>query len=56
MEHAGAGNFAMPVKGGHRELSDEDVDAAVLYMLGITFPDRPAEYAFLKTVRHLPGS
>ena len=43
MEHADAGYLAMPAKGGHGELSDEDVDTAVLYMLGITFPDRPAE-------------
>jgi len=43
MEHAEAGYLDMPAKGGHGELSDEEVDAAVLYMLGIAFPDRPAE-------------
>lgn len=42
-EHAEAGYFAMPAKGGRGALSDTDIDAAVMYMLGITFPERPAE-------------
>ena len=43
MEHAEAGYIDMPVKGGNEELSDQQVDTAVLYMLGVTFPNRPAE-------------
>ena len=43
MEHAEAGYIDMPVKGGNEELSDQQVDEAVLYMLGVTFPNRPAE-------------
>ena len=43
MEHAEAGYIDMPVKGGNEELSDQQVDTAVLYMLGGTFPNRPAE-------------
>ena len=43
MEHADAGYLDMPAKGGYGELSDAQVDEAVLYMLGITFPNRPAE-------------
>ena len=42
-EHAEAGYFAMPAKGGRVALTYEDIDAAVMYMLGVTFPDRPAE-------------
>ncbi len=43
MEHADAGYLDMPVKGGNEELSDQQIDTAVLYMLGVTFPNRPAE-------------
>jgi cytochrome c5 len=41
--HAQAGYFNMPEKGGHSELSNEDVAAAVEYMLLKTFPDRPRD-------------
>ena len=43
MEHAEEGFLDMPAKGGQEKFSDEEIDAAVLYMLGITFPERPAE-------------
>lgn len=43
MEHAEEGFLNMPAKGGHAEFPDEEIDAAVLYMPGITFPERPAE-------------
>lgn len=41
--HAKAGYFDMPEKGGHSELSDSDVSAAVEYMLLNTFPERPRD-------------
>ncbi len=43
MEHAEEGFLNMPAKGGHAEFPDEEIDAAVLYMPGITFLERPAE-------------
>jgi len=41
--HAQAGYIDMPEKGGHGELSDEEVSAAVEYMLLKTFPERPRD-------------
>jgi cytochrome c oxidase cbb3-type subunit 3 len=41
--HASNGYFKMPEKGGHGELSDEDVSAAVEYMLQKTFPEMPRD-------------
>jgi cytochrome c5 len=38
--HAQAGYLDMPQKGGHGELADDDVSAAVEYMLLETFPER----------------
>jgi len=42
-EHAAAGYFDMPGKGGHGELSDDEVSAAVEYMLQKTFPEMPRD-------------
>jgi cytochrome c oxidase cbb3-type subunit 3 len=42
-EHATAGYLDMPEKGGHGELSDDDVDAAAEYMLMKTFPELPPD-------------
>jgi cytochrome c5 len=42
-KHAKAGYLEMPGKGGQPDLSDEAVEAATEYMLGLTFPDRPAD-------------
>jgi cytochrome c5 len=33
----------MPEKGGHTELTDEDVSAAVEYMLLKTYPEMPRD-------------
>jgi cytochrome c5 len=41
--HATAGYLDMPEKGGHSELTDENVSAAVEYMLLKTFPEMPRE-------------
>jgi len=41
--HAKAGYLQMPVKGGHSELADADVSAAVEYMLLKTFPEMPRD-------------
>jgi cytochrome c5 len=41
--HAKAGYLDMPEKGGHSELADGDVSAAVEYMLLKTFPERPRD-------------
>jgi cytochrome c oxidase cbb3-type subunit 3 len=41
--HAQAGYLEMPEKGGHGELSDDDISAAVEYMLLKTFPERPRD-------------
>lgn len=38
--HAQAGYLDMPEKGGHGELAEADVSAAVEYMLLKTFPER----------------
>ena len=42
-EHAAAGYLDMPEKGGHGELSDDEVSAAVEYMLQKTYPERPRD-------------
>ncbi|MCW8871983.1 MAG: c-type cytochrome [Xanthomonadales bacterium] len=42
-KHAKSGYLDMPGKGGQPNLSDEAVEAATEYMLGLTFPDRPAD-------------
>lgn len=39
--HAKAGYLQMPAKGGHTELSDEAVAAAVEYLVTWSQPDRP---------------
>jgi cytochrome c oxidase cbb3-type subunit 3 len=41
--HAQAGYFNMPEKGGHGELTDEQVSAAVEYMMFKTFPGMPRD-------------
>jgi cytochrome c5 len=43
MDHANSGYIDMPAKGGNTALSDRTVDAAVEYMLTITFPNRPPD-------------
>jgi len=42
-EHASAGYLRMPEKGGHSELSEEQVSAALEYMLSETFPELPRD-------------
>ena len=42
-DHAKAGYLDMPGKGGHGELTDESVSAAVEYMLQKTFPEFPRD-------------
>ena len=42
-DHATAGYLDMPEKGGHGELTDESVSAAVEYMLLKTFPELPRD-------------
>jgi cytochrome c5 len=41
--HAKSGYLEMPGKGGQAELSDESVEAATEYMLGLTFPELPRD-------------
>ncbi len=41
--HANAGYLQMPEKGGHGELADDDVSAAVEYMLLKTYPEMPRD-------------
>jgi cytochrome c5 len=41
--HAKSGYLDMPGKGGQPELTDESVEAATEYMLGLTFPERPRD-------------
>ena len=43
LEHAKAGWLQMPTKGGHPELSDQDVEAAGEYLLTVTFPEKPRD-------------
>jgi len=40
-EHAQKGYLRMPAKGGDKDSSEYDVDAAAEYMLTITHPDMP---------------
>jgi cytochrome c5 len=40
-EHAKTGYLEMPEKGGHPELSDEQIESAAEFMLHVTFPDKP---------------
>ena len=42
-EHATAGYFEMPEKGGHGELTDDEVTAATEYILMKTFPEKPRD-------------
>ncbi len=42
-DHAKAGYLDMPGKGGHGELTDESVGAAVEYMMQKTFPELPRD-------------
>jgi len=42
-EHANQGYLDMPEKGGHSQLSDDNVAAAVEYMLLKTFPEMPRD-------------
>ena len=41
--HAKMGYLEMPGKGGQPELTDEAVEAATEYMLGLTFPELPKD-------------
>jgi cytochrome c5 len=41
--HAKAGYLQMPGKGGQLELTDDAVEAATEYMLGLTFPELPRD-------------
>jgi len=40
-EHAEKGYLGMPAKGGNKDASEYDVEAAAEYMLTITHPDMP---------------
>jgi cytochrome c5 len=40
-EHAKSGYLEMPEKGGHPELTDEQIESATEFMLHVTFPDKP---------------
>ena len=42
-EHAKSGYLEMPEKGGHPELTEDSVEAAAEYMLGVTFPELPRD-------------
>ncbi|MBT8048402.1 MAG: hypothetical protein HKN57_09885 [Xanthomonadales bacterium] len=42
-DHANAGYLEMPEKGGHSELTEEKVSAAVEYMLWKTYPELPRD-------------
>ena len=41
--HAKSGWLEMPAKGGKTALSDESVEAATEYMLGVTYPELPKD-------------
>ena len=43
MEHAREGYYGMPARASRPDLPDETVNAAVDYMLSVTFPDRPPD-------------
>jgi cytochrome c5 len=42
-EHAKSGYLEMPGKGGQSDLTDESVEAAAEYMLGLTYPELPKD-------------
>ncbi len=42
-EHAKSGYLDMPGKGGQPDLTDEAVEAAAEYMLGLTYPELPKD-------------
>ena len=42
-KHAKSGYLDMPEKGGQEALTDEAVEAATEYMLGLTFPELPRD-------------
>lgn len=42
-EHAKSGYLEMPAKGGQPGLTDDAVEAAAEYMLGLTFPELPRD-------------
>lgn len=42
-EHVKNGYLQMPARGGEQALSDADVEAAVEYMLLLTYPDLPRD-------------
>lgn len=41
--HAKKGYLNMPARGGHPEFTDREVEAALEYMLGETFPELPLD-------------
>lgn len=41
VDHAKAGYLEMPARGGRADLSDATIEAAVDYMLSLTYPDLP---------------
>lgn len=41
--HAKSGYLEMPARGGKTALSDESVEAATEYMLGVTYPELPKD-------------
>ena len=43
MQHAREGYRSMPGRAGQPDLADETVNAAVEYMLSVTFPDGPPD-------------
>ncbi len=43
MEHAKRGYLKMPAKGGYADIPDSTIDAAVEYMLELTYPDLPPD-------------
>lgn len=42
-EHAKSGYLDMPGKGGQPDLTDQAVEAAAEYMLGLTYPELPKD-------------
>jgi cytochrome c5 len=42
-EHSREGYLGMPAKGGHDDLSEQEVDAASEYLLSETFPEMPLD-------------
>lgn len=43
MTHAREGYFDMPARGGRPDLPDATIDAAVEYMLHVTYPELPTD-------------